>query len=72
MNRTFLFLALLAAPAAFAQGMLLPTDTSLGPLGIKYQRVSVEIVDGSSIMQNQKFRRNTADGEFCLSIQLAP
>jgi len=49
MNRTFFVLALLAAPAAFAQGMLLPTDTSLGPLGIKYQRVSVEIVDGAAV-----------------------
>ena len=42
-------LATLTAPAAFAQGMLLPTDSSMGPLGIKYQRVSAEIQDGAAV-----------------------
>src|SRR5512138_1395652 len=40
----------LAVPrAARAQGMLIPTDTSLRPLGIKYQRVSAEIRDGAAV-----------------------
>ncbi len=34
---------------AMAQGMLLPTDPNLSPLGIKYQRVSVEIRDGAAV-----------------------
>src|SRR4051812_27641618 len=42
-------LALLAAKAASAQGMLIPTDTSMGPLGIKYQRVAAEIQDGTAV-----------------------
>ncbi|MHB8873531.1 MAG: VIT domain-containing protein [Myxococcaceae bacterium] len=42
--------AALALPAAArAQGMLIPTDTSLSPLGIKYQRVSAEIKDGAAV-----------------------
>lgn len=39
----------LAPAGALAQGMLLPTDTSMGPLGVKYQRVSAEIVDGTAV-----------------------
>ncbi len=42
-------LALLAAEVAGAQGLLIPSDTSLGPLGIKYQRVSAEIQDGAAV-----------------------
>ncbi len=42
-------LGVLAASGARAQGMLIPTDTALGPLGIKYQRVSAEIVDGAAV-----------------------
>jgi Ca-activated chloride channel homolog len=42
-------LAVLVTHAAAAQGMLIPTDTSLGPLGIKYQRVSAEIQDGAAV-----------------------
>lgn len=42
-------LAALAAGGAKAQGMLIPTDTSLSPLGIKYQRVSADIVDGAAV-----------------------
>ena len=49
MNRSILLGCLLLAPLALAQGMLIPTDTSLGPLGIKYQRVSAEIVDGAAV-----------------------
>ena len=45
-----LALAALAVPAAaHAQGMLIPTDTSLSPLGIKYQRVSADIKDGAAV-----------------------
>ena len=42
-------LAMLAATGARAQGMLIPTDTVLGPLGIKYQRVSAELQDGTAV-----------------------
>lgn len=42
--------ALIAAPTTvFAQGMLMPTDTSVGPLGVKFQHVSVEIQDGAAV-----------------------
>ncbi|MGC4116071.1 MAG: VIT domain-containing protein [Myxococcales bacterium] len=34
---------------ARAQGMLIPTDASLRPLAIKYQRVSAEIKDGAAV-----------------------
>ncbi len=44
-----LVVGLVAPASALAQGMLIPTDTSLGPLGIKYQRVSAEIVDGAAV-----------------------
>ena len=60
MKRTFLTLALLLAPAALAQGMLLPTDTSLGPLGVKYQRVSVEIIDGTSVTRVEQMFVNSS------------
>lgn len=49
MNRLTLLGSLLLAPLALAQGMLIPTDTTLGPLAIKYQRVSAEIVDGAAV-----------------------
>src|SRR5882762_9439297 len=42
-------LAVFSATSALAQGMLIPTDQSLGPLGIKYQRVSAEIKDGTAV-----------------------
>ncbi|MBS1152661.1 MAG: Vault protein, inter-alpha-trypsin domain protein, partial [Myxococcaceae bacterium] len=42
-------LAVLTAQVAAAQGMLIPADTSMGPLGIKYQRVSAEIQDGAAV-----------------------
>lgn len=48
-SRLIGLLAVLAAQAATAQGMLIPTDTSMGPLGIKYQRVSAEIQDGTAV-----------------------
>ncbi len=60
---SLLFVSLLAAllaPAAFAQGMLMPTDTSLGPLGIKYQRVSAEIVDGAAVTRVEQVFVNSA------------
>ncbi|MBX7100505.1 MAG: VWA domain-containing protein [Myxococcaceae bacterium] len=47
--RLLSLLSLLAAPAVKAQGMLIPSDTTLKPLGIKYQRVSAEIKDGTAV-----------------------
>ncbi|MBK7860122.1 MAG: VWA domain-containing protein [Archangiaceae bacterium] len=47
--RLLVVLTLLAAPAALAQGMLIPTDTSMGPLGVKYQHVSAELRDGTAV-----------------------
>ncbi len=44
-----LVVSCLVALPAFAQGMLIPTDTSMGPLGVKYQRVSAEIQDGTAV-----------------------
>ncbi|MFZ5469513.1 MAG: VIT domain-containing protein [Myxococcota bacterium] len=41
--------AALMPAKALAQGMLIPTDTRLQPLGIKYQRVSAEIKDGAAV-----------------------
>ncbi|HEY3450288.1 MAG TPA: VIT domain-containing protein [Myxococcales bacterium] len=39
----------LVASQADAQGMLIPTDTNLRPLVVKYQRVSAEIKDGAAV-----------------------
>jgi Ca-activated chloride channel family protein len=60
MNRLLLLVAVLAAPLAFAQGMLIPTDTSMGPLGIKYQRVSAEIVDGAAVTKVEQVFVNSS------------
>ena len=40
--------------------MLIPTDTSMGPLGIKYQRVSAEISDGTAVTKVEQVFVNTA------------
>jgi Ca-activated chloride channel homolog len=53
-------LTLMAPAAARAQGMLLPTDASLGPLQIKYQRVSVEIADGTSVTKVEQVFSNSS------------
>ena len=42
-------LAFSTAQAAVAQGLLIPTETSMGPLGIKYQRVSAAIRKAASV-----------------------
>lgn len=60
MSRLLLLAAVLAAPLSFAQGMLIPTDTSMGPLGIKYQRVSVEIVDGAAVTKVEQVFVNSS------------
>jgi len=60
MKRLLLVLAVLTASSALAQGMLLPTDTSLGPLGIKYQRVSAQIVDGTAVTKVEQVFVNSA------------
>ena len=49
MIRSICVLVVLGAPLSYAQGMLLPTDKAVGPLGIKYQRVSAEIIDGAAV-----------------------
>ncbi|MEW5742031.1 MAG: VIT and VWA domain-containing protein [Myxococcota bacterium] len=61
MNRLVLALVVLAAPLALAQGMLIPTDTSMGPLGIKYQRVSAEIVDGAAVTKVEQVFVNSSN-----------
>ena len=60
MNRILLALAVVLSPAVYAQGLLLPTDTSLGPLGIKYQRVSAEIVDGAAVTRVDQVFTNSS------------
>jgi Ca-activated chloride channel family protein len=60
MKRLLAVLAVSLAPAAFAQGMLLPTDTSLGPLGVKYQRVSAELVDGAAVTRVEQVFVNSS------------
>jgi len=60
MNRLVLAMVVLAAPLAFAQGMLIPTDTSMGPLGIKYQRVSAEIIDGAAVTKVEQVFVNSS------------
>ncbi len=60
-RRLAVLLAALFAPAVFAQGMLLPTDPSMGPLGIKSQRVSAEIVDGAAVTKVEQVFVNTSN-----------
>ncbi len=60
MNRLIVLAAVLVAPLAFAQGMLIPTDTSMGPLGIKYQRVSAEIIDGAAVTRVEQVFVNSS------------
>ena len=60
MNRLLSLVALLSLPA-FAQGMLLPTDPSVGPLGIKYQRVSAEIIDGAAVTKVEQVFVNSSN-----------
>ncbi len=61
MNRLILLACVLVAPLALAQGMLIPTDTSMGPLGIKYQRVSAEIVDGAAVTKVEQVFVNSSN-----------
>ena len=61
MNRLTLLACVLVAPLAFAQGMLIPTDTSMGPLGIKYQRVSAEIIDGAAVTKVEQVFVNSSN-----------
>lgn len=50
----------LCASVASAQGMLLPVEPGLGPLGIKYQRVSAEIIDGAAVTRVEQVFVNSA------------
>jgi Ca-activated chloride channel family protein len=56
-NLAILFLG--ASSVAHAQGMLIPTDNAMGPLGIKYQRVSAEIQDGAAVTKVEQVFSNT-------------
>lgn len=60
MKRLLAVAAVFAASSALAQGMLIPTDQSLGPLGIKYQRVSAEIIDGTAVTKVEQVFVNSA------------
>lgn len=60
MNRLLVVLAAVAASSSWAQGLLIPTDQSMGPLGIKYQRVSAEIVDGTAVTKVEQVFVNSA------------
>ena len=60
MTRLLLLCSLVAGSVVQAQGMLMPTDTTLGPLGIKYQRVSVEILDGAAVTKVEQVFVNSA------------
>ncbi|MBL9038038.1 MAG: VWA domain-containing protein [Archangium sp.] len=60
MIRILCGVVLCAAVSARAQGMLLPTETGLGPLGIKYQRVSAAIVDGTAVTKVEQVFVNSS------------
>ncbi|MBE2249506.1 MAG: VWA domain-containing protein [Myxococcus sp.] len=60
MNRLLLLAAVFAGSTSLAQGMLIPTDLSMGPLGIKYQRVSAEIVDGTAVTKVEQVFVNSS------------
>ncbi len=60
MNRLLLLASFAIASTSVAQGLLLPTDASLGPLGVKYQRVSVEIIDGAAVTRVEQVFVNSA------------
>lgn len=59
MLRNLAILLLLSSAGARAQGMLIPTDNAVGPLGIKYQRVSAEIQDGAAVTRVEQVFQNT-------------
>ena len=61
MNRLTMLACVLAAPLALAQGLLIPTDTSMGPLGIKYQRVSASIIDGAAVTKVEQVFVNSSN-----------
>lgn len=60
MTRVSTLAVVLLAASSWGQGMLLPTDTGLKPLGIKYQRVSAEIVDGAAVTKVEQVFVNSA------------
>ncbi|MCA9521398.1 MAG: VWA domain-containing protein [Myxococcales bacterium] len=56
----FFGLALLYASPAMAIGIILPRDESLGPLSIKYHRVTATIKNGTAVTSvKQSFQNNT-------------
>jgi Ca-activated chloride channel family protein len=60
LKRLAVLLSFLLAPAAVAQGMLIPTDATMGPLGIKYQRVSAELLDGAAVTRVEQVFVNSS------------
>jgi Ca-activated chloride channel homolog len=60
MNRLLMLSAVFTASMSWAQGILIPTDQSMGPLGIKYQRVATEIVDGTAVTKVEQVFVNSA------------
>jgi Ca-activated chloride channel family protein len=52
--------ALLAPAASRAQGMLVPTDPSIGPLGLKHHRVDIQVHDATAVTKiEQVFNNHT-------------
>lgn len=51
-------LFLLTAPASHAQGLLVPTDRSVAPLGLKSHRVDIQVTAGVAIATVEQVWRN--------------
>lgn len=51
-------LTLLAAPASHAQGLLVPTDRSVAPLGLKSHRVDIQVTTGIAVATIEQVWRN--------------
>lgn len=65
-SKTILFLAaalgmLLAPLGASATGLLIPTDPSIGPLGIKYHRATVKITERVAVTHVDQVFWNSTD-----------
>lgn len=60
MTRLLPLAVVVAASTSLAQGLLIPTDQSMGPLGIKYQRVSAELIDGTAVTKVEQVFVNSA------------
>ncbi len=56
-----LSLCALAAPAAHATGLLLPTDTQVTPFALKHQRVDIQVKDGTAVTKVEQVFVNHTD-----------